>query len=213
MDPFNFKKSPEKNRKFSPNAKKTVAVVFVLFLMLFMKYKPYEHTSFMVTSFSEQIFALYFFISNQTLGMIHEAGHGVCYVLPCPEFFMVLNGTLFQVLLPLGIGIYYKKRAQIFPWLIALFFTGFSLQYTAWYISSAHLGAYVSAAQSFLGVDGYHDFNYILSHLHLLKFNTQISFLVKAFAYGLMIYAVVKMLIFAFIVDETKKRRILNRHK
>ncbi len=196
---------------FSPNAKKLVAVIFVIFLFLFIKYKPYEYSSYMVTSFYQQIFSLYFFISNQTLGMIHEAGHGICYILPCPEFFMVLNGTLFQVFLPLGIGIYYKKRQQVFPWLIALFFTGFSLQYTAWYISTAHISATVNAANSFLGVDGYHDFNYILSHLHILKYNLQISFIVKLFFYLLMILVVIKMVFIAFVFDNNKKFKRVKR--
>jgi hypothetical protein len=196
---------------FSPNAKKLVAVIFVIFLFLFIKYKPYEYSSYMPTSSYQQIFSLYFFISNQTLGMIHEAGHGICYILPCPEFFMVLNGTLFQVFLPLGIGIYYKRRQQIFPWLIALFFTGFSLQYTAWYISTAHISATVSAANSFLGVDGYHDFNYILSHLHILKYNSQISFMVKIFSYLLMILVVIKMVFIAFVFDNNKKVKRVKR--
>jgi hypothetical protein len=195
------------SKDFSLNAKKTVAVISVIFLFLFIKYKPYEFSSYSVNSFYQQIFSLYFFISNQTLGMIHEAGHGICYILPCPEFFMVLNGTLFQVFLPLGIGIYYKKRKQVFGWLIALFFTGFSLQYTAWYISTAHISATVSASNSFLGVEGYHDFNYILSHLHILKYNSQISFLVKLFAYLLMIFVVIKMVFIAFIFNDKEKSK------
>ncbi len=190
---------------FSANARKSVALIFVVFLFLFIKYKPYEFSHYHGTSSLQQIFSLYFFISNQTLGMIHEAGHGICYILPCPEFFMVLNGTLFQVLLPFGIGVYYKRRKQVFPWLIALFFTGFSLQYTAWYISTAHISSHVSAANSFLGVDGYHDFNYILTHLHILKYDSQISFLVKLFSYMLMIFVVIKMVFIAFVFDNKRK--------
>jgi hypothetical protein len=191
-------------RVFSANARKTLAVIFVISLFLFIKYRPYDQSSLIATSTYQQIFFLYFFITNQTLGIIHEAGHGVCYILPCPEFFMVLNGTLFQLFLPLGIGYYYKRRKLIFPWLIALFFTGLSLQYTAWYISTAQQGAYISAANSFLGVDAIHDFNYILSHLHILKYNSQIAFILKLFSYLLMIFVVIKMVFIAFVFDSKR---------
>lgn len=134
-----------------------------------------------------------FFISNQTLGMIHEGGHGVCYILPCPGFIMVINGTLFQLLFPLGIAYYYKRKGNFFASYIALFFVGFSLQYTAWYISTAGEGLHLPAAKSFLGVDGYHDFNYLLSTIGLLAYNFLISGLTKLVAYGLMLWAVVKI--------------------
>jgi len=146
----------------------------------------------------KMFFQFYFFVSNQTLGMVHEAGHGVCYILPCPRFMMVINGTLFQVGFPLGIAYYYKNKMNAFGTYIALFFTGFSLQYTAWYISTSHEGSHVSAAKSFLGVDGYHDFNYILNIFGLLPYDSLISTMVKTFAYMLMFYAVIKMFVRAF---------------
>jgi hypothetical protein len=195
------------DHRTTPTAKKVVAVLFFLFLILFFKYKPYEHVHFIAHGMTEQIFVLYFFISNQTLGMVHEAGHGICYLLGCPEFITVLNGTLFQVLFPLLVGYYYKRRNQQFAYLIGLFFVGFSLQYTAWYISTADLGLYVSAKDSFLGVDGYHDFNYLLSRMHLLEYNDLIAGFTRFASAALMVWVTFKMAFLAFFASDVASRR------
>ncbi len=44
--------------------------------------------------------------------IVHEAGHGVCYLLPCPQFLTFLNGTLFQLALPIIFIYYYYKRGN-----------------------------------------------------------------------------------------------------
>ncbi len=181
-------------------AKKATAVLFLLFLILYPKFSPYASVSNTVAdSLTQHIFVLYFFITNQTLGIVHEAGHGVCYILPCPEVLMVANGTIFQLLFPAGVGYYYKRRGDIFAALIALFFVGFSLQYTAWYMSTAHEGLHLPANKSFLGVDAMHDFNYLFSYFHVLAYEGFISGLTKLVATLLMIYAVVAMLLNAFV--------------
>jgi len=182
----------------SKNIEIVIAFIFLFFLLLFIQYAPFNQHHFQKDSSFKALFQLYFFICNQTLGMIHEAGHGVCYILPCPKFIMVFNGTFFQVGFPLGVAYYYKKRMNVLGMYIALFFTGFSLQYTAWYISTSHEGAFVPASKSFLGVDGYHDFNYILNVFGLLPYDSLVSLLVKVCAYLLMFYSVGKMLIRAF---------------
>ena len=184
--------------KISSNTKRVIAVIFLLSFMLFVKYTPYGSTQIIADTLGKQIFAWYFFIVNQTLGIVHEGGHGVCYILPCPTFIMVINGTIFQLLFPYLVGYYYKRKNQIFPYLMALFFLGISLQYTAWYISTANEGAYVPASKSFLGQEGLHDFNYILSSLHLLEYNHFISVFTRFIAYMIMFYSFTKMLILAF---------------
>ena len=182
------------------NAKKTISVLFLLFLLLFPKFAPWNSPGNMDDgSLSHYLFVLYFFISNQTLGIVHEAGHGVCYILPCPELLMVANGTIFQLLFPAGIGYYYKKQGNRFAALIALFFVGFSLQYTAWYMSTAHEGLHLPASKSFLGVDALHDFNYLFSYFHLLPYEGFISGLTRLIAYLIMFYATGAMLWIAFV--------------
>ena len=192
----------------TPAAQKGTALLFVLFFFFFMAYTPYEHAT--ARNGMPFLFMIYHFLVNQTLGIVHEGGHGVCYVLPCPEFFMVLNGTLFQWLFPGLIAWYYRKRGNHWGWLIGLFFLGFSMHYTAWYMSTAHQGAMVPAARSFLGVDGYHDFHYIFSRLGVLAYDGAISKLTHAAAYLLMIYSVAAMTTRAFF-GTAKKRRYRRR--
>ena len=190
----------------TPLVKKTTAILFIIYFVMFSYFKPFEHSGQAVKSSDQLIFTLYNFIVNQTLGIVHEAGHGVCYILPCPEFFMVLNGTLFQWLFPFLVGYYYKKRGQMLGYFIGLFFLGMSMHYTAWYISTAHEGLYLSAAKSFLGIDGYHDFYYILSTFGLLKYDGLIAALTQIAANLVMLYSVIRMYFLAFISPSSQKK-------
>ena len=182
------------NDKFTPNAKKIVAILFTLFFILYLKYKPYDGLIDM-HGVVKTIFYLYFFVINQTIGIIHEAGHGVCYIFHCPQFITALNGTIFQWAVPLLIALYYKKRDNKVAYSIALFILAISMDYTAWYISTANEGLFLPASKSFLGVDGYHDFNYILTSLGLLNHYKAISILVKIGSIVLMFYAYFKLIL------------------
>jgi len=193
----------ERARELTPAAKKTAAVALTLFLLLFLKYKPYAHVQTVADSAGAYLFALYFFVCNQSLGIVHEAGHGICYLLGCPTFITVLNGTLFQLLFPLFVALYARRKGHVFGALAGLFFTGFSLKYTAWYMSSAHESAIVPASRSFLGVDGYHDFHYLFSRLHLLAYDGLIASATAFAAVALMLFAVFRMLWLAFVSSPT----------
>lgn len=202
---FHSKESEKVDQRPSSSAKKVLLLLFVFFLLLFPHYAPWELKYTQENTILKQIFTLYFFIASQTLGIIHESGHGVCYIVPCPEFIMVLNGTLFQLLFPAGIAYYYKRKGNRFAMYIALFFVGFSLHYTAWYISTAHEGLILPASKSFLGVDAYHDFNYLLSAMGLMQYESFIAGLTRFIAYILMIIAVIGMFFGAFLHRDKKK--------
>ena len=199
---FDYKNNKKENKRSSSeatsSAKKVLLLLFVVFLLLFPHYAPWEVDQTQDNTILKQIFTLYFFIANQTLGIIHESGHGVCYILACPEFIMVLNGTVFQLLFPAGIAYYYKRKGNRFAMYIALFFVGFSLHYTAWYISTAHEGLILPANKSFLGVDAYHDFNYLLSAMGLMQYESFIAGLTRFIAYLLMVVSVIGMFFGAF---------------
>ena len=141
---------------------------------------------------------MYQFIINQTLGIVHEGGHGVCYILPCPKFLMVSMGTLFQLLFPLGIACYYKKQDNQITFYAGLFIFGMSMDYTAWYMSTAHEGALLPAYKSFLGVDALHDFHYIFSTLGVLSYESFISSITRVIGYLFMISSVIGMFFEAF---------------
>ena len=198
------KKKSELDHLPTKSAKKTVLVIFVLFLILYIQYKPYASTTQTPNTFLEHIFVLYQFIITQTLGIVHEAGHGVCYILPCPKFMMVSMGTLFQWAFPLGIAYYYRKKGNTMAFLIGLFILGISMDHTAWYMSTAHEGAILPAHKSFLGVDALHDFNYIFNTLGVLAYESLIVGLTKTVAILLMIGSVIVMFFEAFSDNDTK---------
>lgn len=179
-------------------AKRVTLGLFVLFLLLFPHYAPWEPGFVQNDNLTQKIFTLYFFIANQTLGIVHEGGHGVCYILHCPELITMANGTIFQLLFPGFIAYYYYRKGNVFAAMIALFFVGFSLQYTAWYLSTAHEGLILPAHKSFLGVDAIHDFNYILNAMGLLAYESLIAGLTRFVAYLIMIVAVIGMFFGAF---------------
>lgn len=191
----------EQNRP-SLSAKRVTLVIFAAFLLLFPHYAPWEPGYQKNDSILQMIFTLYFFVANQTLGIVHEGGHGVCYILSCPEFLTMANGTIFQLLFPALIGYYYYKKGNHFAALIGFFFVGFSLQYTAWYISTAHEGLILPAHKSFLGVDAIHDFNYMLSSMGLLAYTSLIAGITRFVAYGIMLVSVIGMFFDAFRSEE-----------
>ena len=194
---FPKKKIPKKHLP-SRNAKKVVWVFFTLFLFLYIQYKPYSSTSHNITSISQYLFTMYQFIINQTLGIVHEGGHGVCYILPCPKFMMVSMGTLFQLLFPLGIAYFYKRQGNLIAFYAGLFIFGMSMDYTAWYMSTAHEGALLPSYKSFLGVDALHDFHYIFSTLGVLSYESFISAITRVIGYLFMIGSVIGMFFEAF---------------
>ena len=145
----------------SHTTKQVVFWLILLFFLLYLKYKPYTSNQEIIKGTTEYLFYLYHFIINQTIGIVHEGGHGICYLFPCPRFIIVVNGTLFQWLFPLGVAYYYKKHQQMVGYFLGIFILGISLDYTAWYMSTAQESAIVPASKSFLDVDGIHDFHYL----------------------------------------------------
>ncbi|NOR55037.1 MAG: hypothetical protein GQ531_02395 [Sulfurovum sp.] len=192
------KKNSEKATTLTKGSKKLILLFFTLFFFFYLEYKPYHTQAHAVSSLSETIFTLYQFIINQTLGIVHEGGHGVCYILPCPKFMGVFNGTLFQWLFPLGIALYYKRKHNMMAFYAGLFILSISLDYSAWYMSTAQQGAYVPAAKSFLGVDGLHDFHYIFTTLGVLSYASFIAGFTKAISMILMFGALLAMFFEAF---------------
>jgi len=180
------------------SAKKAALVFFALFFLLYLNFKPYESASHQISGMFEFLFAIYHFIIQQTLGIVHEGGHGVCYILPCSQFVMIVMGTFFQWGFPLGIAYYYKKQGNTMAFLAGLFILGISMDHTAWYMSTAHEGPILPANKSFLGVDAMHDFHYIFNTLGVLAYESLISGLTKAIGYLLMLGSVISMFFEAF---------------
>jgi len=73
------------------------------------------------------------------------------------------------------------------------------MDYTAWYISTAPEGAYVPAAKSFLGLDGLHDFHYILTTLGLLAYSELIAMVLKLLSLIVMLRSVFGLFALAYL--------------
>ena len=140
------------------------------------------------------LYNIFHFITYQALGIVHEGGHGVCYILHTPQVVTAANGTIFQLLFPYGVYWYYKRKQEYFGSYIALFFLGLSLHYTAWYIASASSNMFISAEHSFLGSPGIHDFSYLLKYFGILKYKDTISSISHFVAYIFMLYALIRMI-------------------
>jgi hypothetical protein len=179
------------------NIKKLITILCALMLIAFLAYKPYDQLI-RGDNLIKELFILYSYIINTTLGWVHEGGHGVCYILHCPEFLTALSGTIFQLGVPLILGLMALGAGGRFWFFVALFFVGFSSEYTAFYISTAHEGLHVRAENSFLGVDGFHDFYTVLSTFGVVGLDWLISAVVKMAGYVLMIYACFKMALSAW---------------
>jgi hypothetical protein len=98
---------------------------------------------------------------------IHEAGH-VFFAL-FGEFLRIAGGSLFQLLLPLGIGAaFYVKQRDPFGAAICLWWAGASLVDLAPYIYDS-LEPQLVLLGGHTGEDGPHDWIYLLSRLGALR--------------------------------------------
>lgn len=97
---------------------------------------------------------------------IHEAGH--VFMMPFGEFMTILGGSLFQVALPLAIGLAFVLRQRdFFGATICIWWAGASLIDLAPYIwDSLHPQLILLGGRT--GEDGPHDWIYLLQHFGVL---------------------------------------------
>ena len=98
---------------------------------------------------------------------IHEAGH--IFTIPLGEFMTILGGSLFQLALPLGIGVaFLLKNRDPFGAALCLWWCGASLIDLAPYIYDA-LAPQLMLLGGHTGEDGPHDWIYLLERLGGLR--------------------------------------------
>lgn len=111
---------------------------------------------------------------------LHEFGHFI--FSPFGEFLHILGGTLFQVFAPIfGIFNFYQQEdffaiALSFGWLSTSLFD------MARYVSDARTMNLPLVSPFGGGDDAIHDWNFLLSRLGLLQFDTKLAFLIKCIA-------------------------------
>lgn len=142
--------------------------------------------------------------------IVHEAGHGVCYLLPCPQFLTFMNGTLFQLALPIiFIYYYYKRDNKILAGLGSVWLAQ-NLIYVAWYMSYSQTP---NLYPFFLGGSATHDFWYIFSQLGVLEYDWLISGFVRAVAVMLLLSSYVYLLYISFLQNSRRIKRKVSKGK
>ncbi|MEN8147399.1 MAG: hypothetical protein ABFR02_07255 [Campylobacterota bacterium] len=140
--------------------------------------------------------------------IVHEAGHGICYLLPCPQFFMFLNGTLFQLALPLIFIYYYYKRGNMVLSGLGSIWLAQNLIYVAWYMSYAQTP---NLYPFFLGGSATHDFWYMFSQLGVLEYDWLIAGFVRAVAVMLLLGSYMYLLYISFFKSGKRSKRRLSK--
>ena len=105
---------------------------------------------------------------HQILLPIHEAGHVFFRILG--EFMMVAGGSLFQLLLPFGIGVaFYVKQRDPFGAAMCLWWTGASMVDLAPYIYDALYPKLTLLGGGTGENGGPHDWIYLLERFHAIQ--------------------------------------------
>lgn len=143
-------------------------------------------------------------VLNSANIIVHEAGHGICHLLPCPQFLSALNGTLFQLLLPMIFSYYYFKRKNSVLGTLGFTWLGQNLVYVSWYMSTSHMP---KKYPSFIPGADIHDFWYIFSQMGVLEYDWLFSGIVRTLAIMMLWGSYGYLLYIAFIKSETKQAK------
>jgi len=116
----------------------------------------------------------------------HEAGHLLFGYFG--EFMLVIGGTLGQLLVPAGIGVYFLSRREFFSASVALFWVGQSLLNVSVYVKDA--AAMELPMVSLGGGDVIHDWNWLLLKFNMLAYDQTIGAMVYGLGVLVMVIAV-----------------------
>ena len=114
----------------------------------------------------------------------HEAGHMLFSWFG--EFLMIIGGTLGQLLVPVGIMVYFYLRREFYSSSVMLFWVGQNLFNISVYIKDAQAMA-LPLVSIGGGEDTIHDWNYLLSKFGLLRWDQTVGNM--AYVLGLLIIA------------------------
>jgi len=129
--------------------------------------------------------------------IFHEAGHSIFQFFG--TFIRVAAGSGFQVLLPLGIALYFFKNNQKLSGSLVLMWVGQSLINVSIYAADA-----INMQLDLLGGDSVgHDWNYLLSATNTLKYTPYIAS--DIFALGVMFILVGTVLGLYYSVKDTSR--------
>jgi hypothetical protein len=122
--------------------------------------------------------------------IVHEAGH--LFFSWFGEFVQVMGGTIGQLLVPLGIAGYFIFRKEQFSFSVVLFWIGQNLFNISVYAKDAQAMA-LPLVSIGGGEDTIHDWNYLLLHTGLLRWDQQLG----TFVYGLGLLVMIASVVLA----------------
>ncbi len=140
---------------------------------------------------------------NSANMIVHEAGHGVCYLFACPELITALNGTVFQLLLPMIFIYYYYKRENSVLTGLGGIWLAQNLVYVAWYMSTSHMP---KRYPFFIPGADQHDFWFIFREMGVYEYDWLISGSVRVIAVLLLLASYGYLLYIAFLKNENRRR-------
>ena len=113
--------------------------------------------------------------------IFHEAGH-ILFMIFGNRFLAVLGGSLMQCLIPLIVMIYFLRKGQNFSASIMFWWLGQNFVDLAPYIYDAQDQAIILlGGKAGKDMPGYHDWNYLLTAMGLLKHYSKVAGLVNYF--------------------------------
>ena len=128
--------------------------------------------------------------------VIHEAGHII--FLPLGEFMHIAGGSLLQILVPIIFTLYFVVQRRYFSASLLLFWMGQNLLNVSVYASDA-----IAMQLPLLGGDNVqHDWNTILTMLHILRYTPHIGYALYVAGAMSIIAAVALSVIFSQTVGE-----------
>lgn len=129
----------------------------------------------------------------------HEAGH--LFFSWFGECIQVAGGTIGQLFVPIAFTVYFSLRKELFSSSVAFFWVGQNLFNISVYAKDAQAMALPLVSMG--GGDAVHDWNYLLSHMRLLRYDR----VVGALIYGLGLLIVVASVIMAgyWSIDKDSK--------
>jgi hypothetical protein len=110
---------------------------------------------------------------------LHEMGH--LLAMPCGEFICVLAGSLFQCFVPVMSCVMFMVQRDYFAIVFCFGWLSTNLFDVATYIDDARR-LELPLVSPMKGDEPIHDWNYILSHLHLLRYDNLIAGCTRGFA-------------------------------
>ena len=130
---------------------------------------------------------------------LHEVGHAVAGAFHLPEVAVVAAGSLFQLLTPIAIGVYFVFHGDWQAISLCLGWLGFATIEMATYMHDAPFGELTLVAPFASGDDLIHDFEYLFTQWHCLHRACRIGEATAAVGY-FFVFAALAAIIAMFVL-------------